>query len=268
MLGAIIGDIAGSRFEFYPTNDYNFELMTKRCDFTDDTICTVAVADAILKGGNIDFGKVIHEWCRRYPHPMGGYGGSFRRWVMSDVLQPYGSYGNGAAMRVSPVAFYWSEIDKVLQMAEQTAACTHNHPEGIKGAQTTALAIHYGIELRKSGEEITEESLRKRILEPCVEFSHYQIDIRKEDVENRFDETCQGTVPVALWIIGQSTSFEDAIRNAVSLGADADTLGAIVGGIAEAIWGIPIELSQKAMTYLTEEMQQVVCQFYENCQKK
>ena len=140
MLGAIIGDIAGSRYEFDRTNDYNFEMFSEENGFTDDTICTVAVADAILKGS--DYGESIHEWCRRYPHPMGGYGGRFAMWVHSDNPQPYGSYGNGAAMRVSPVAWLFKDRDDVLEQAKQTAACTHNHPEGIKGAQTVALAIY------------------------------------------------------------------------------------------------------------------------------
>ena len=259
MLGAIIGDIIGSRWEFNPTNDYNFELFSDKNGFTDDTICTVAVADAILR--DREFGESIHEWCRRYPHPMGGYGGRFAQWVRSDNPQPYGSYGNGAAMRVSPIAWAHLNLGGALPLAEESASCTHNHPEGIKGAQTTVMAIHYGIEARAHNPQILRERI-KRILDECVRFSGYDINIRKEDVENRFDETCQGTVPVALWIIGQSTSFEDAIRRAVSLGADADTLGAIVGSIAEAIWGIPEEMQLKALNYLPNDMKSVVLRFY------
>ena len=259
MLGAIIGDIVGSRWEFNPTNDYNFELFSDKNGFTDDTICTVAVADAILR--DREFGESIHEWCRRYPHPMGGYGGRFAQWVRSDNPQPYGSYGNGAAMRVSPIAWAHLNLGGALPLAEESASCTHNHPEGIKGAQTTVMAIHYGIEAHAHNPQILRERI-KRILDECVRFSGYNINIRKEDVENRFDETCQGTVPVALWIIGQSTSFEDAIRRAVSLGADADTLGAIVGSIAEAIWGIPEEMQLKALNYLPNDMKSVVLRFY------
>ena len=259
MLGAIIGDIVGSRWEFNPTNDYNFELFSDENGFTDDTICTVAVADAILR--DREFGESIHEWCRRYPHPMGGYGGRFAQWVRSDNPLPYGSYGNGAAMRVSPIAWAHLNLGGALPLAEESASCTHNHPEGIKGAQTTVMAIHYGIEARANNPQISRERI-KRVLDECVRFSGYNINIRKEDVINRFDETCQGTVPVALWIIGQSTSFEDAIRRAVSLGADADTLGAIVGSIAEAIWGIPEELQLKALEYLPNDMKSVVLRFY------
>ena len=262
MLGAIIGDIVGSRWEFNPTNDYNFELFSDKNGFTDDTICTVAVADAILR--NRDFGEGIHEWCRRYPHPMGGYGGRFAQWVRSDNPKPYGSFGNGAAMRVSPVSWAANDLEfkYLLKTAEETAACTHNHPEGIKGAQTVALAIQYGIELPCYHPNFTQEHV-KELAEKCAKFGSYNINIKKEDVINRFDETCQGTVPVALWIIGQSTSFEDALRKAVSLGADADTLGAIVGSIAEAIWGIPEDIQLKALEYLPNEMKGVVLRFYD-----
>ena len=148
MLGAIIGDIVGSRWEFNPTNDYNFEWMSNENGFTDDTICTVAVADAILHNSE-DFGKYIHEWCRKYPNPMGSYGGRFALWVRSDNPQPYNSLGNGSSMRVSPVAWAANDLEfkYLLDVAEKSAACSHNHPEGIKGAQTVALAIQYGIEL-------------------------------------------------------------------------------------------------------------------------
>ncbi len=261
MLGAIIGDIVGSRWEFNPTNDYDFELFSEKNGFTDDTICTVAVADALIHGSN-DYDKYIHEWCRKYPHPMGGYGGRFAQWVRSDDPKPYGSFGNGSAMRVSPVA--WARINAhgMLPLAKKSAECTHNHPEGIKGAQTVALAIHYAIEMRGNSIQPNAEHISE-ILKKCVKFAGYNINIRKEDVINRFDETCQGTVPVALWIIGQSNSFEDAIRRAVSLGADADTLGAIVGSIAEAIWGIPTWMTDKALSYLPDEMEEVVNEFYE-----
>lgn len=250
MLGAIIGDIAGSRFEFNPMNRYHFELFTKECDFTDDTICTVAVADAIMN--EKDFSECVHEWCRRYPYPMGGYGGSFARWVHSDEPAPYKSYGNGAAMRVSPAAWLADSREMALELAAKTAAITHNHPEGIKGAQTVALAIYNA----RQGMDV------KAVLDNCVKFSGYNIDLELDDVQNKFDETCQGTVPVALWIVGQSTDFEDAIRRAVSLGADADTLGAIVGSIAEAIWGIPEDIKQAVVPYLTDEMKEVVELFY------
>ena len=260
MLGAIIGDIVGSRWEFNPTNDYNFEWLSKENGFTDDTICTVAVADALLR--DRDFGKNIHDWCNRYPHPMGGYGGRFAQWVHSENPQPYKSFGNGAAMRVSPVAHWYDTIDEVLDAAAGTALPSHNHDEGIKGAQTVALAIFKALQFGQEAPEHIDE-----ILAECVEFSGYDINIRKEDVINRFDETCQGTVPVALWIIGISDNFEDAVRKAVSLGADADTLGAIVGSIAEAIWDIPLQMQLEILHYLPSEMKRVVIEFYKRCNR-
>ena len=258
MLGAIIGDIVGSRWEFNPTNDYNFELFSDKNGFTDDTICTIAIADAILHHSD-DYGKYIHEWCRKYPNPKGGYGGRFALWVHSDTPQPYGSYGNGSAMRVSPVAWAFHRKDFVLNAAKQTAECTHNHPEGIKGAQTVALAICRALQLRRL--EIKAHEVVNTVITECLDYSGYSIDIHKKDVKNKFDETCQGTVPVALWIISQSKGFEDAIRRAVSLGADADTLGAIVGSIAEAIWGIPVWINEKALSFLPEKMKLIIDNF-------
>ncbi len=261
MLGAIIGDIAGSRFEFNPTNNYHFEFFAAGCGYTDDTICTVAVMDAILQG--TDFGASLHQWCRRYPDPMGAYGGRFRAWVESRNPRPYNSYGNGAAMRVSPVAWAYRQSSTMQSKAALSAACTHNHPEGIKGARTVALAIHTALELKRSNDTFGPAQLQ-HLLSTCAAFSGYNLHIRRADVQNHFDETCQGTVPVALWIIGQSRSFEDAVRRAVSLGADADTLGAIVGSIAEAIWGIPDAMAAKALTYLPDEMRAVVTRFYQH----
>ncbi len=256
MLGAVIGDIVGSVWEFNPTNDYNFELFTDRNEFTDDTVCTVAVADALLHGK--DIGNTIHEWCRRYPCPMGGYGVRFSHWVMSDAPKPYNSFGNGSAMRVSPVAWLCDANYLMFRVAEESASCTHNHPEGIKGAQAVAMAIYDCLRQRFKTGDMGQEEIKKGLQRAAL---GYNIDIKKEDVQNRFDETCQGTVPVALWIVTQSDSFEDAIRRAVSLGADADTLGAIVGSIAEAIWGIPEWMEQAALTYLPEEMKRVLSEF-------
>lgn len=261
MLGAIIGDIVGSRWEFNPTNEYDFEWLSEENGFTDDTICTVAVADALLLGCNL--GDNIHDWCRRYPNPKGGYGGRFAKWVHSDNPQPYNSFGNGSAMRVSPVAYWYKYIDEMLDAAAATALPSHNHDEGIKGAQTVALAIFRALQFGESASEHIDE-----ILDECVQFSGYNINIKKSDVINRFDETCQGTVPVALWIIGISDNFEDAVRKAVSLGADADTLGAIVGSIAESIWGIPEETKQVILEYLPAEMKEVIGQFYESIKEK
>jgi ADP-ribosylglycohydrolase len=260
MLGAIIGDIIGSRWEFNPTNDYNFEWLSGDNGFTDDTICTVGVADALLH--NRDFGESIHGWCNRYPHPMGSYGGRFAQWVHSNNPQPYGSYGNGSAMRVSPVGYWYDTEKQVLDAAAETAKPSHNHEEGIKGAQTVALAIYKAMELNGRQEYGAAQHI-DHVIKDCVAFSGYNINMAKAEVLNRFDETCQGTVPVALKIISIATSFEDAIRLAVSLGADADTLGAIVGGIAEAIWGIPQTIKNQANLIIPAEMKSVISDFYQ-----
>ena len=263
MLGAIIGDIVGSRFEFNPTNDYNFELFTPQCSYTDDTICTIAIADALLK--DRDFGESLHEWCNRYPHPMGGYGGSFAQWVHSPNPQPYNSFGNGAAMRVSPIAWFGLNAIGDICRTEAATACTHNHPEGIKGAQSVMTAIHDCLQLHFSFLTIDRDTIYEHGLKRAVELFGYNINLSLNEVQNRFDETCQGTVPVAYWIIMQSNSFEDAIRRAVSLGADADTLGAIVGSIAEAIWGIPEWMKKKAISYLPQDMRDVLQAFRKAC---
>lgn len=260
MYGAIIGDIIGSRWEFNPTNDYNFELLSKENSFTDDTICTIAVADALLH--NKDFGESIHEWCNKYPSPKGGYGGRFAQWVHSDNPQPYNSFGNGSAMRVSPVAFWFEDENEMLDAAAATALPSHNHDEGIKGAQTVALAIYKAMQYNYHNYQEAPKHIDE-ILEECVKFSGYDINMPKSSVLNRFDETCQGTVPVALKIISMSTSYVDAIRMAVSLGADADALGAIVGSIAEAIWGTPYWLRSEIEEYLPKEMQMVLWNFHD-----
>lgn len=266
MLGAIIGDIVGSRYEFNPTNDYNFEMFAEGSGFTDDTVCTIAVADAIIKGR--DYGKSIHEWCRKYPNPKGGYGGRFRKWVMSNNPKPYGSFGNGSAMRVSPIGWWSDNIFEACDEAKKSAECTHNHEEGINGAQAVAVAIRECYEMRQElhGEKPSRDTILSKGLYHAINlyvFDPYTFKIDLDKYRNKFDETCQGTVPVALWIVLNSTSFEDAIRKAVSLGADADTLGAIVGSIAEVVWGIPEWMKKKAMSYLPKEMVNVVNTFHQ-----
>lgn len=269
MLGAIIGDIVGSRFEFNSTNDYHFDLFAPECSYTDDTICTIAVADAILHADHsalstlhspLPYGEYIHRWCRRYPHPMGGYGQSFARWVRSDHPQPYNSFGNGSAMRVSPVAWVADTYAEAILQAKQSAACTHSHPEGIMGAESVSTVIFNFLKKRRAGQPITQEDIELGLYMGRLQYPGSE-DLRLEDYRNHFDETCQGTVPVAFKIIEESHSFEDAIRRAVSLGADADTLGAIVGSIAEAIWGIPEDIEKQALRYLPQEMIDVLTAF-------
>lgn len=234
MLGAIIGDIIGSRFEFNNTDNYDFQMFTKESTFTDDTICTIAVADAINTGAN--YRDKFLQWCRAYPNPKGAYGGSFARWIASDNPQPYNSFGNGSAMRVSPVAWAFDDLDKVLEEAEKTAIPTHNHPEGVKGAVAVAHAIYY---LRTTHNQKAFENIMQ---------SYYPQFMVNDYYAGVFDETCQGTVPLCLKIIRVSTSFEDAIRRAISWGGDSDTIGAIVGSMAEALWGVPQKFQIRYLT--------------------
>ncbi len=243
MIGAIIGDIVGSRFEFNNTDDFNFTLFTKECSFTDDSICTLAVGYALVNG--ISYEESLRHWCGMYPNPMGAYGGSFARWLASDNPQPYNSFGNGSAMRVSPVAWWFDNLDDVQREAEKAALPTHNHPEGVKGAVATATAIFLA---RKHG--------KAPMLGAMAEY--YPQWVEPLLGRNRFDETCQGTMPVVFGVINRANSFEEAIRYAVAVGGDSDTIGAIVGSIAEAVWGVPDDMRKAALSYLTPQMLDVV----------
>lgn len=251
MIGAIIGDIVGSRFEFNNTRNKDFALFFPECSFTDDTICTVAVADAILRGE--DYRTSILRWCRKYPNPMGAYGASFALWLNSPDPQPYNSFGNGAAMRVSPVAWAFRSERDVIRQAIETAKISHDHTEGIIGAMVTALVIYY-----------LQNQFWNNTMEVCesVMCQYYGEDWESRlPPRGKFDETCQGCVPLAFHIIKQSNSFEDAIRNAIAYGGDSDTLGAIVGALAEACFGIDIPTMQKALSYLPDDMKEVVLKF-------
>ncbi len=252
MIGAIIGDIVGSRFEFNNTSDCSFELFTSQSDFTDDTICTVAIADAVL--GNGSYKDCLLKWCRQFPAPKGCYGSSFARWINSAEPQPYNSYGNGAAMRVSPIGWAFRSSDDVIREATASASVSHNHTEGIKGAVATALAVY---ELRNGG---GRECVR------AIERKYY--DVKAKYVRGVFDETCQGTVPVALRIVYASSCFEDAIRQAIAWGGDSDTLGAIVGSMAEALYGVPDDMRSVALQYLPAAMQTVIAEFENRFGKK
>lgn len=254
MLGAIIGDIVGSRFEFNNTKDFNFKLFTDECSFTDDTICTVAIADAYQQNllGIWGIGSCLKDWCRKYPHPMGGYGGSFASWIDDDDYEPYNSFGNGSAMRVSSIGWLFDTEREVIVEATKSAVVTHNHPEGVKGAVATALAIFYA-------REYSKEIMLTKITDYYPAYTW--VDPRVGC--NKFNETCQGTMPVVFGIIRKANSFEEAIRWAVAVGGDSDTIAAIVGSIAEAIWGIPAEMKTQAMDYLPEEMIRVIDNFYD-----
>ena len=253
MVGAIAGDIIGSVFEHHQIKTKDFPLFHPRCKFTDDTVLTVAIADAVLSGR--PYVESVREIGRRYP--VAGYGGSFIQWLHSDDPRPYNSWGNGSAMRVSPIGFAFSSEDKVLRHATLTAEISHNHPEGIKGAQATALAVF----LARTG--TGKEQIRSRIAE---EFG-YDMNRTVDDIRPTyfFDVSCQGTVPEAIIAFLDSDSYEDAVRNAISLGGDSDTLACITGGIAEAFYGdIPKDLQEKVQDCLTPDLWQVTEAF---CQK-
>ena len=254
MIGAIIGDIVGSRFEFNNTNKTDFTLFTKDCDFTDDTICTVAVADAILR--DVPFKDSLLKWCRKYPNPMGAYGGSFSAWLSSSDPQPYNSFGNGSAMRVSPCAFAASSEAEAIRLAYNSAACTHNHAEGVIGAVATARII-----VALQGYTFCN-TLSARIEAERIITEYYGEDWREHlPRQGVFDVTCQGCVPLAFDIVDNSHNFEDAIRNAVAYGGDSDTLAAIVGSMAEALWWVPDNFRAAALSYLPDEMKQVIHEF-------
>ena len=251
MYGAILGDIIGSPFEFdRGDKTKNFDLFSKGCSFTDDSVMTIAVGKALLAVRPEATVKEIEEavvtnmqdWGKRYPYA--GYGGRFRYWLRERNPKPYGSYGNGSAMRVSAAGWLYDSLERTREVARATANVTHNHPEGIKGAEATASAI-YMARNGSSKEEIKEYIER--------EF-HYNLDRTLDEIRPGYhmDETCQRTVPEAIIAFLESQDFEDAIRNAVSLGGDTDTLGAITGSIAEAFYGIPAVLFAECRSRIDE----------------
>lgn len=251
MLGAIIGDIVGSRFEFDNTNSIDFELFTDESMYTDDTICTVAIADAILNGKS--YRDSLLEWCRKYPNPKGAYGGSFVRWIHSEDPQPYSSYGNGSAMRVSPIGWAFDSYQEVLRQAELSAAVSHNHPEGIKGAQCVADLIYH---LRTG--KIDKDAVKR-----CVKhsFGYEILPVAHIRETNSFNETCQVTVPQAISCFLEAKDFEETIRLAISIGGDSDTIGAIAGSIAEAYYKIPDNIAVVAISKLPDDMFTVLHSF-------
>lgn len=251
MIGAIFGDIVGSVYEFNPTHDYRFPLLTEESTFTDDTICTIAIADAYMH--HRPYKNELQAWCAAYPNPMGGYGARFNQWLHTPFALAYHSWGNGSAMRVSSLGWLCSSLEEVLQEATYSAACTHNHPDGIRGAQAVATAVY----LARTG--VGKDELLKHVRGMFLYPIPYYTDLA--DYRGRFDESCNGTVSAALLCIRDSHDFESAIRLAVSLGADADTLGAIVGAIAEPLYGMPLEFQEEVLKRLPEDMLDVYSQF-------
>lgn len=261
MLGAIIGDIVGSIYEWDRIKTKNFPFFALHCDFTDDTVCTVAVADILLNAPFLPPAETMQKWCRSYPRR--GYGGLFRKWIYSNEPKPYRSYGNGAAMRVSPGAFLnRNNLDSALSASDRVTAITHNHPEGIRGARATTHAIW----LAYQGED-------PAIIREVITDEYYYDLARTVSAIRpgyRFDSTCQGTVPQAITCALESDSFEDAVRNAISLGGDADTLAAIAGPIAEALHGIPEAIIEHVENhYLTDapDIHEVIRKMYQTVGK-
>jgi ADP-ribosylglycohydrolase len=250
MLGAIVGDIIGSVHEGAGTKTKDFPLFTPRSRFTDDTVLTIAVADALLKGR--DYAEVFHEYYHAYPRS--GFGGGFIAWAQTSPLEPYNSYGNGSAMRVSPVAYARDIMDDVLAEAQRSAEATHNHPEGIKGAQAVAAAVF----LARTGS--SKDAIRDQVSRA------FGYDLDRDLAELRktytFDVTCQGSVPESMIAFLASEDFEDAVRNAISLGGDADTMACMAGAIAEPFYGgVPPALAEEALARLPEPMRELLKAF-------
>lgn len=261
MYGAIIGDIAGSVYEFRSTKSKGFELFGEGCRVTDDSVMTVAVADALLglEGEETDeeiasaVAASLKKWGRKYPDA--GYGGRFKEWLRSEDSAPYGSFGNGSAMRVSPAAWLYEDIKEAIKIAGLTAGVTHDHPEGLKGAKAVVCAIH-----------LARFGAPKKLVRQGVE-NYYGYDLHRTCREIRkdygFDVSCQGSVPEAIIAFLDGTDYEDVIREAIALGGDADTQAAIAGSIAEAFYGVPDELIEQARQYIPDDMQAVIDRFYE-----
>lgn len=250
LIGAICGDIIGSWYEFCSTKRLDFELFTDRSRFTDDTVCSIAIADALINGK--DFVGKLKYWCRKYP--KAGYGGNFDWWFRQEHPQPYNSWGNGSAMRVSPVGAYAASVEKALELAKESAEISHNHPEGIKGAQATALAIYLALE------GSTKEEIKAQIENRFG----YDLSRKYEDIQPRytFDVSCQGSVPEAIIAFLESSDYESAVRLAVAYGGDADTQAAITGGIAAAYYGeIPDFILTECFNRLPLDIKEVIAKF-------
>ncbi len=252
MLGAIYGDIVGSYFEWHNTGDYTFKIIKKNSRFTDDTILTIATMDAILHPF-IGFNVAYKYHYRKYVGSNRGFGARFNEWGISENLAPYHSFGNGAGMRVSPVGFVGRNVDEVLRFAKLSASATHNHPEGIKGAQAIALATYYA-RLRLDKSFIINE-IETRF--------GYDLNLNIEDIQKiGFDETCQVTVPIAIFAFFVGESFEDVIRTAIICKGDSDTIACMAGGIAEAYYGIDEKIKNFVYDFIDSDQKSILEQFY------
>lgn len=255
MLGAIIGDIAGSRFEFNNIFTKEFELLHPDCYFTDDTVMTCAVAKALMECKS-DWSELsekaircMREIGREYPSC--GYGAKFIYWIFYEPT-PYNSKGNGSAMRISAAGWFAKSIDEAKELSAKITAVSHNHPEGMKGAEATAVAVY----MAKNGSS-------KEEIKNCMETNYYKLNQTVDEIRTDYphNELCEMTVPQALQCFYEGSDFEDVIRNCISIGGDSDTLAAIAGGIAEAYYGIPKEIADKAKTYLDDLLLSIVTDF-------
>jgi ADP-ribosylglycohydrolase len=250
MLGAIVGDIVGSVHEYMGTKGADFELFHPHCRFTDDSVLAIAVADCLLHGS--DYAETFHEYFRAYPDA--GYGGRFFQWASSGIRDPYNSWGNGSAMRVPAVAYARGTLDEVCAEAKRSAEVTHNHPEGVRGAQATAVAVF----LARTGR--TRDEIRAGV----ESMFGYDLGRSLDDIRPTyaFDESCQGTVPPAIRAFLESNDYEDAIRKAISLGGDADTLACITGAIAEPFYGgVPAPIASRALDLLDQRLRATTMKF-------
>ena len=285
MYGAMIGDIVGSKYEFQNIKKKEFPLFSSRCDYTDDTIMTVAVAKAILLSRHEQFEKnengkgfreflieTMQDFGRRYPHPTGAYGSRFASWLLQENPKPYRSHGNGAAMRVSPCGLAAVTMEEALALARASASVSHDHPEGIKGAEAVSAAVF----LAKSGK--SKEEIGQYISE-----HYYNLNFTLDSIREtyKFDVSCQGSIPQAIVAFLESENFEDAIRNVISIGGDCDTTGAITGSIAWTYYALQtgrfdgwvnnrfdssmLEIKAQAMTYLPKEFIDIADKFHEVC---
>ena len=254
IIGAIAGDVIGSAYEFNPTRDHDFDLFTPKSTFTDDTVLTMANALWLLEDPRHTHEKLVNimlDFCWKYPDR--GYGGRFARWIHDDDPQPYNSFGNGSAMRVSPVGYYAKTLDEALELAQISAEVTHNHPEGIKGAQATAAAIF----LARQGKT------KREIREYAMKTFGYDLSRTLEEIRPTFtfDETCQRTVPEAITCFMEGKDYEDVVRLSVALAGDADTIAAIAGSISSAVDEVPNEITQPVIERLSEDLCTILLRF-------
>ena len=255
MLGAIIGDVVGSVYEFNNIRTTEFQFYDHESFFTDDTVCTVALMDWLLHANRKDdksATEFLHKWTRKYPNA--GYGGRFRAWVRSSDPKPYGSYGNGAAMRISPVAWASKNNKQAIELTDIATRITHNHPEGMKGAETVTQCIRMALD------GADKRKIWNYVISVYPDIADFEYEMLRQLYE--FNETCQESVPQAIYCFLISTSYEDCIRKTISIGGDSDTLAAISGAIAEAFWGIPEYMVNRFREKLDREMLEVIEDFY------